>query len=172
MRIGSRRLALLLDVSRNRDGTGRRTSGPAYTSWRDSRLANRDIPEDRHAGARGLACCRMWKRWGLDAPVDAFIHQSASSASSSATSQSAAPSPSATPTRAHSVAPLPASTPRSPTAVPAPSTAASCYPLTNSGRCYEPGEYCRKADYGTSGVAGNGEKIVCENKNGWRWEPA
>jgi hypothetical protein len=43
--------------------------------------------------------------------------------------------------------------------------------LTNSGKCYESGEFCRKSDHGSSGVAGNGEKIRCEDNNGWRWEP-
>jgi hypothetical protein len=49
--------------------------------------------------------------------------------------------------------------------------AASCYPLSNGGNCYEPGEYCRKSDHGASGVAGDGKKILCENNDGWRWEP-
>jgi hypothetical protein len=59
---------------------------------------------------------------------------------------------------------------------PAPSSAApppaSCYPKTNSGHCYEPGEFCRTADRGTRGVAGDGKPIICEDNNGWRWEPA
>jgi hypothetical protein len=58
---------------------------------------------------------------------------------------------------------------------PSPSTApppASCYPTTSSGNCYEPGEFCSLADHGMTGVAGNGERIVCEDNNGWRWEPA
>ncbi len=49
-------------------------------------------------------------------------------------------------------------------------TAASCYPLSNEGTCYEPGEFCRNSDHGASGVAGDGENIICEY-NGWRWEP-
>lgn len=49
--------------------------------------------------------------------------------------------------------------------------AASCYPLTNGGNCYEPGEFCRSTDHGVTGVAGNGEAIECEDNNGWRWEP-
>jgi cytoskeletal protein RodZ len=57
-----------------------------------------------------------------------------------------------------------------PTPTTTPSTA-SCYPLTNGGNCYEPGEYCRTSDYGVSGVAGDGEAITCEDNNGWRWEP-
>ena len=48
----------------------------------------------------------------------------------------------------------------------------SCYPLTDGGNCYEPGEYCRDDDHGMSGVAGDGEAITCEDNDGWRWEPA
>jgi hypothetical protein len=47
-----------------------------------------------------------------------------------------------------------------------------CSPHTNKGNCYEPGEFCRKSDHGASGVAGDGESIVCEDNDGWRWEPA
>ena len=65
--------------------------------------------------------------------------------------------------------PNPTPTP-TPTPTPSPSPT-SCYPLTSSGNCYEPGEYCPNADHGTSGVAGDGKTIVCENNNGWRWEP-
>ena len=90
---------------------------------------------------------------------------------SSATLTSSAPSPSATPTLTHSVVP-PASATPSATVAPASSPAVSCYPLTNGKKCYEPGQYCRNADHGASGVAGNGQKIVCKNKNGWRWELA
>ena len=57
-----------------------------------------------------------------------------------------------------------------PTPTPAP-TPTACYPKTNSGKCYEPDEYCRDTDHGMSGVAGDGEAIVCENDDGWRWEP-
>jgi hypothetical protein len=53
---------------------------------------------------------------------------------------------------------------------PSPSPA-SCYPLSDEGTCYEPGEYCRDSDHGASGVAGDGERIVCEDNDGWRWEP-
>jgi hypothetical protein len=59
-----------------------------------------------------------------------------------------------------------------PTPNPTPTpTPTGCYPLTNSGNCYEPGEYCRNGDHGMTGVAGDGEAIVCEDNNGWRWEP-
>jgi hypothetical protein len=64
--------------------------------------------------------------------------------------------------------------PPPPTTAPAaaPSTPSGCYPLTNGGNCYEPGEYCRKSDHGASGVAGDGKPIICEDNDGWRWEPA
>lgn len=55
---------------------------------------------------------------------------------------------------------------------PNPSPGPGCYPLTNSGGCYEPGEYCRDSDHGASGIAGDGEPITCEDNNGWRWEPS
>ena len=51
------------------------------------------------------------------------------------------------------------------------SAAPGCHPLTNGGKCYEPGELCRTADHGATGVAGDGEGITCQNNNGWRWEP-
>jgi hypothetical protein len=54
----------------------------------------------------------------------------------------------------------------------APAAPTGCHPLTNGGNCYEPGEYCRTADQGTSGLAGDGESISCEYNNGWRWEPS
>jgi hypothetical protein len=54
----------------------------------------------------------------------------------------------------------------------APTQNASCNPLSSGGTCYEPGQYCQQPDYGTSGVAGNGEAITCEDNNGWRWEPS
>jgi|SRR5450755_1222947 hypothetical protein len=75
-----------------------------------------------------------------------------------------------------SAAPAPlSSAPAPPPPPPAPSppaTAASCYPLSNEGTCYEPGEFCRESDHGMTGMAGDGEKIICTDNNGWRWEPA
>jgi hypothetical protein len=47
----------------------------------------------------------------------------------------------------------------------------SCYPLSDEGTCYEPGEFCRDSDHGATGLAGDGEKIACEDNDGWRWEP-
>lgn len=48
---------------------------------------------------------------------------------------------------------------------------AGCYPLSDEGTCYEPGEYCRDSDEGMTGVAGDGESIICEDNDGLRWEP-
>jgi hypothetical protein len=59
----------------------------------------------------------------------------------------------------------------SPHPTPTHTAAASCYPLTNGGNCYEPGEFCRNRDHGAHGIAGDGKAIVCEDNNGWRWEP-
>lgn len=47
----------------------------------------------------------------------------------------------------------------------------SCTPLTNGGKCYEPGEFCRSSDHGVTGIAGDGKTIKCEDNDGWRWEP-
>jgi hypothetical protein len=70
-------------------------------------------------------------------------------------------------------APAPARTTSAAVAAPPASAAAtSCHPLTNGGKCYEPGEYCRASDHDASGMAGDGKAITCENKDGWRWEPA
>ena len=55
---------------------------------------------------------------------------------------------------------------------PPPPLAPTCQPLTNSGNCYQAGEFCRKADHGSTGTTALGEKIVCEDNDGWRWEPA
>jgi len=74
----------------------------------------------------------------------------------------------AVPATSNAVAPPPQTT--APAA--APSTPSGCYPLTNGGNCYEPGEFCRNSDHGVSGVAGDGKRIICEDNDGWRWEPA
>jgi hypothetical protein len=68
----------------------------------------------------------------------------------------------------HNLQPKPKPGPPPP---PPPPRPRGCYPKTSSGNCYEPGEYCPAADHGMTGVAGNGESIICENNNGWRWEP-
>jgi hypothetical protein len=73
--------------------------------------------------------------------------------------------------------PPPAAPSSPPHPAPPPTTAAppppgpGCHPLTDSGKCYEPGEFCRDSDHGVTGVAGDGETIRCEDNDGWRWEP-
>jgi hypothetical protein len=90
--------------------------------------------------------------------------------------ESAEPAPAAT-TAAPSAAPsvTQQAPPSAPAAAPTQAAAASptgCYPISDEGTCYKPGEYCREDDHGTSGVAGDGEAITCEDNDGWRWEPA
>jgi hypothetical protein len=67
--------------------------------------------------------------------------------------------------------PPPPPPPPSPPPPPPPPPPAACHPLDSEGNCYEPGEYCPDADHGLSGIAGDGEAIICENNDGWRWEP-
>jgi len=96
---------------------------------------------------------------------------------SPATSSTVAASSTPTPARKHRATPAAttlAPAPPPPTTAPAtaPSTPSGCYPLSDENTCYEPGEYCRDSDHGTSGVAGDGKRIICEDNDGWRWEPA
>ncbi|RNI17896.1 hypothetical protein EFY87_18995 [Flexivirga caeni] len=77
------------------------------------------------------------------------------------------------PRETHTPAPAAsAPAPSQPALAPATTTVAhpACYPLTNGGNCYEPGEFCRKSDHGMSGIAGDGKRIVCAYNDGWRWE--
>ncbi|MFD2081259.1 hypothetical protein [Actinopolymorpha cephalotaxi] len=53
---------------------------------------------------------------------------------------------------------------------PAPAPKPACYPRSNSGNCYKPGQFCRKSDHGATGVDADGDAIRCEDDNGWRWE--
>jgi hypothetical protein len=54
---------------------------------------------------------------------------------------------------------------------PAPAAAApACDPQTDTGGCYEPGEFCRTSDRGSSGTTAGGQPITCEDNDGWRWE--
>jgi hypothetical protein len=68
-------------------------------------------------------------------------------------------------------APAQPTTPPPTTPPAAPQPAASCYPISDEGTCYEPGEFCRDDDHGMTGLAGDGETIICEDNDGWRWEP-
>lgn len=51
--------------------------------------------------------------------------------------------------------------------------AVACHPQTSGGNCYEPGEFCSKAEHNESGVAGDGKSITCESPSSgttWHWE--
>jgi hypothetical protein len=119
---------------------------------------------------------------GASAPVTATVSPEATVAHSSSPARS---SHAAAPATHQAASPLPstpkpaASRPATRKPSPKPTRSASptalapagCYPKTNGGNCYEPGEYCRDSDHGMTGVAGDGEKIQCEDNDGWRWEP-
>ena len=68
------------------------------------------------------------------------------------------------------IPPAPVHTAQAPQPVHTTAQAQSCYPLTNGGGCYLPGEYCRNNDHGVTGIDANGDPIKCEDNNGWRWE--
>ena len=87
-------------------------------------------------------------------------------------SRTPAPTASRTPAPSTSRTAAPSPTPQTTAPAAAPATSSGCYPRTDAGNCYEPGEYCRDSDHGMSGVTGDGESIVCEDNDGWRWEPA
>jgi hypothetical protein len=55
---------------------------------------------------------------------------------------------------------------------PPPVTTTGCYPVSNEGTCYRPGEFCRNSDHGMTGRAADGEAIICTYNDGWRWEAA
>ncbi len=97
-------------------------------------------------------------------------HGSTGSCQASFRPRAAAVSAAAAPATQPAAPPSPAPAATQPAAPP--TTAASCYPLSDEGTCYEPGEYCRDDDQGMSGIAGDGENIICEDNDGWRWEPA
>jgi hypothetical protein len=114
-------------------------------------------------------------------PRPGMPHPSSQDAAAPAASQPA-PARTAAPTHttASAAVPAPAQTPSPPSApapVPpppaaSPAPAAGCYPLSDEGTCYEPGEFCRDDDHGVTGLAGDGETITCEDNDGWRWEPS
>jgi hypothetical protein len=106
---------------------------------------------------------RLAHQYGMGTITQACGIPAAAPATPATTATTALPPPTTTAT----VPPPPPTTTQPP-----PTTAAtSCYPLSDGGNCYEPGEYCRNSDHGASGRAGDGEAIMCENNNGWRWEP-
>jgi hypothetical protein len=98
-------------------------------------------------------------------PINYVRYVHISNGGASFTAAQTTPPPASPPTSQPKAAATP---PPPPAQTPAPP---SCTPLTNGGNCYEPGEYCRVSDRGTSGIAGDGKSITCTDNNGWRWEP-
>jgi hypothetical protein len=98
-------------------------------------------------------------------PINYVRYVHISNGSASFTAAQTTPPPASPPTSQPKAATTP---PPPPAQTPAPP---DCTPLTNGGNCYEPGEYCRISDRGTSGTAGDGKSITCTDNNGWRWEP-
>ncbi|MFF7919888.1 hypothetical protein ACFZDP_01790 [Streptomyces mirabilis] len=45
----------------------------------------------------------------------------------------------------------------------------TCSIVSNSGNCYEAGQYCRNRDHGASTTSAGGASITCAYRNGWRW---
>ena len=84
----------------------------------------------------------------------------------SATAPLQTTTPPTTPPTTQAIAPPTTAAPPPPT-----STPTGCYPTSSSGSCYKAGQLCPNAYHGTTGVAGNGEHIICLDNNGWRWEP-
>jgi hypothetical protein len=93
-------------------------------------------------------------------PQETPVTAQATTLAPAATARAAAPS--------HPAAPARAAAPSHPAAA----TSAGCHPLSDEDTCYKPGEYCRDADHGASGIAGDGKAITCEDNDGWRWEPS
>jgi hypothetical protein len=108
-------------------------------------------------------------------PAQTATTTAAPSTPARTTPASSPPAPSTPVQTTVAAQPVTSAAPARTTAAPAPPPSshapASCYPLSDEGTCYEPGEYCRDSDHGVSGVAGDGQTITCEDKDGWRWEP-
>jgi hypothetical protein len=133
-------------------------SGNAKGNW-----AFRVRVGDATPGARVVVAVRVSDHGSTGRCQASFRPRAvASSVVAAPATQQSAP-PSSAPQETQPAAPPPyAPTP--------PTAAASCTPLSDEGTCYEPGEYCRDDDQGTSGIAGDSESIVCEDNDGWRWE--
>ncbi len=105
-------------------------------------------------------------------PQETPVTAQATTPAPAATAPAAAPSPPAATAPAAAPSPPAATAPAAAPSSPAAATSVDCHPLSDEGTCYKPGEYCRDADHGASGIAGDGEAITCEDNDGWRWEPS
>jgi hypothetical protein len=159
-------------------------AGQSYESSIDNVAECQSFPgtENIAVGSSGLGCvvfevpttARITKvQFMLDSGMGPQTGQwDVRSHAATAVRAMAAPATSAAAAPARSTVAAAAPPPQTTAPAIAPTTPSACYPLTNGGNCYEPGEYCRDSDHGMSGVAGDGEKIICEDNDGWRWEPA
>jgi hypothetical protein len=127
------------------------------------------------AGAGGTRVLRFRvgdARPGVAVVITVRVARDGSSGSCQATFRPRAAVIAAAAAPAQSTSAPPVAAPPATAPAPPQPTAASCHPLSDEGTCYEPGEFCRDDDHGVTGVAGDGETIVCEDNDGWRWEPA
>jgi hypothetical protein len=149
------------DDVRVRTAAHARISAVAHYKTTSKARSARADKQGRHAFLYRIGDARPGYRVRVDVRVSLHGRKGACQTAFTPRRRSPAPAPSPTPT------PTPIPVPAPP--APAPTTA-SCYPLSDEGNCYEPGEYCRDNDHGASGIAGNGDPITCEDNNGWRWE--
>ncbi len=46
----------------------------------------------------------------------------------------------------------------------------TCSIVSNTGNCYQAGQYCRNGDHGATTTTAGGARITCTYRsNGWRW---
>jgi hypothetical protein len=146
------------------------------TDWMGSAIAARDGKFNRTSsgianGAHEIALVSVLKHTVQEITVPVTVKARVTTPPPATPPPTTAPAVPAAPaqTTAPAAPPPAAPAPAAPTETTAP---AGCYPLTDGGNCYEPGEYCRDSDHGASGVAGDGEAITCADNDGWRWEPS
>jgi hypothetical protein len=176
------------------DATGARFLRPPsgdVTAWSalTSRMATvaKELPKTKSRSAKSKV---RQDRVALESSLDLFVHPffahgltvggfastgdltafvRAGPGPAAVTTPSANASPTSTSTSTTVAAPPTTVTTTAPPTTAAP---AGCYPLTDFASCYRAGEFCPDSDHQVTGRAGNGEAIICEDDNGWRWEPA
>jgi hypothetical protein len=172
------------------DATGARFLRPPsgdVTSWTalTSRMATvaKELPKAKSNSARNKV---RRDRVALESSLDLFVHPffahgltvgGFASTDALTAFVRAGPGPAAVTTPSADARPTSttvAAPPTTSTIAAPPTTAAptGCYPLTEDASCYRAGEFCPDSDHETTGRAGNGATITCEDDNGWRWEPA
>ena len=145
-----------------------------HTFRAGSRAAEqRALVEVRRAARAVLATWAAVRTWAASAggPTTTTTSTSTSTSTTTTTTTTTTTVPPPPPTTVPTTPPPTAPPPTAPPPTTAPAAPAGCSPIDDEGGCYEPGEYCRDATHGVSGTAGDGEPIVCETNDGWRWEP-